>query len=122
MISTIIEGIKVSLYTDPDNFANDFFDIPDGAILDKTALPTTAGFACVDDNEIWIYKSKESTFIDLLLTVSHELGHLVEYGYDMNILKEEGYEYANEIKANHYESFVDKAYKITTELYSISEK
>lgn len=116
-----IEGIKISLYTDAEEYVKDFFEIPDGAFLDTTNLPKSAGFACVEDNEIWIYKGSDCSFEELLSTVAHELGHLVEGGFKKNPPNKVRYNAKHELKAIHYENFVLKSYRIASILFKIEQ-
>ena len=119
MITQKIEDITVSLYTDAEEYTKDFFDIPEGAILDTEDLPESAGFACIKDNSIWIYKREDCCFYDLLSTIAHELGHLVEGGYRKNPPDKMRYDKKHEEKANHYEDFVMKAYRFTNILIEL---
>lgn len=117
MISNKIGDIKVTLYTDANEYAKEFFDIPDGAVLDTENLPDSAGFSCIDDNEIWIYMGDDCSFEELLSTVSHELGHLVEGGFRKNPPQKRRYNKKHELKAEHYEHFVIKSYEISKLIY-----
>lgn len=116
MITQKIEDVTVNFYTNAQEYANDFFDMPDGAEIDDLYLPESAGFASIDDKEIWIYKRHDCTFEDLLSTVAHELGHLVEGGFKKNPPQTNRYDKKHELKAIHYENFTVKAYRIATEL------
>lgn len=119
MIQSTIDNIKVCLYTDANEFTKDFFDIPEGAILDETDLPLSAGFACIEENAIWIYRCEGCTFEDLLSTVAHELGHIITGGYSKNLPESKRYDKKHEQKAEHYEQFVMRAYRITDMLFRL---
>ena len=112
-----LENTKVTLYTNVEEYIKDFYDPPEGAVLDTNNLPETAGFACIETNEIWIYKSETCNFEELLSTVAHELGHLIEGGYKKNPPQKRRYDKKHELKAIHYEDFALKAYRIATTLF-----
>jgi Zn-dependent peptidase ImmA (M78 family) len=118
MITKQIENTKVTLYTDAEEYAKDFFDIPEGAILDTNNLTESAGFSSIDDDEIWIFKGKNCSFEELLSTVAHELGHLIEGGYKKNPPQIKRYDSRHELKAIHYENFVIKSHRIATVLFN----
>lgn len=107
-----IEGIKFIVYNNPIEFTSDFFIIPEDAVLNDY-IPTSSGFACIPDNEIAIFKRDDCSFDDLLSTIAHELGHLIEGGFKKNPPDKDRYWKRHEQKAEHYENFTMKAYRIT---------
>lgn len=121
MITQEIDNIKINIITNINEWGKEFYDIPEDAILENTEdlEKECMGFSSIDDNEIWIYKSKNSSFEELLSVVSHELGHLITNGYKKNPPQTKRYNSKHELKAIHYENFVMKSYKITTILFNI---
>lgn len=112
------KGISILVYTDEQQYVNDYFDLPPDAVLDVDSLPESAGFADIDGNEIAIYKNKIASFDDLLSTVAHEMGHLITGGYSENPPREEGYDELHEAKAEHYETFTVDAYQVSKMIYA----
>lgn len=110
--------IVVELYTDEQEYVNDFFAPPEGAILDIESLPESAGFANIETNTISIFKNKVCSFDDLLSTVAHELGHLITGGFKDNPPQKEKYDYLHEKKAEHYEQFTVDSYQIAKMVYA----
>jgi hypothetical protein len=107
--------IKVCWYSDPMEYAKKFIDIPEGAELAE--VPQSAGMAELDTKTIHIFMNLCCPFEELLSTVSHELGHLIEGGYKKNPPDKERYSNRHEDKANHYETFTMDAYKLTLKIF-----
>jgi Zn-dependent peptidase ImmA (M78 family) len=116
MLKLEIEGQVVHFYTDVLEYVHTFFVIPDNVVVDTNDIPESAGFASIDDNEIYIFASNNCSFSDLLSTVAHELGHLVEGGFKKNPPQKQRHYKTHEKKACHYEDFVVKSFRITNEL------
>jgi hypothetical protein len=119
MHKVFLKGIEVSLYTDPQEYVDAFIDVTDGAILNLDNIPMSAGISCIEDMEIAIFKREDCIFTELLSTVSHELGHLIEGGYKKNPPLNKRYDRQHEKKADHYEIFVMDAYYLTSCLYDL---
>ena len=113
-----IDGINVKIYNNAKEFCYDYFDIPKGAILDVNNLPKSAGFACIPDNEIAININNGCEFSEILGTVAHEIGHIIEGGFVKNPPDEDRYEDIHEKKAEHYENFTLTAYKIAKYIHN----
>jgi Zn-dependent peptidase ImmA (M78 family) len=118
MITKQIENTKVTYYTDAAEYAKNFFDVPEGFILDIDKFPESAGFSSIDDNEIWIFKGQNCSFEELLSTIAHELGHIVKGGYKKNPSQNILFRKIHELKATHYENFVVKSYRIASILFN----
>ncbi|MFA7466973.1 MAG: hypothetical protein WCY82_01750 [Desulfotomaculaceae bacterium] len=112
------KGILVILYTDAHEFVKDFFDPPQGAILDMDSIPESAGFADIDGKKISIFKRLDCSFEDLFATVAHEMGHLITGGFIDNPTRAKGYNKLHEKKAEHYEKFAVNAYRLAQRIYS----
>ena len=117
MKTYIFDDTNIRFFTYAFEWVNEFYDVPKGAILDETQLPASAHFACVPENEIAIYVREDCSFTELLSTVAHELGHLIEGGFKKNPPEKDRYLKKHEEKAEHYEAFVLKAYKIALFLF-----
>jgi hypothetical protein len=113
-----LEGINVKFYTDPLEFCKDYYEIPENAELDRNNLPESAGFACIVDNEIAIQIRNDCSFFELFSTVSHEVGHLIEGGFKKNPPDKNRYFKKHEQKAEHYEQFAIKSYRIAEFLFN----
>ena len=118
MIKFIFNKIKVKVYTDPMEFANmpekPFGEIPNGAkFVGIEGDFKSSGFTCLSDKVVRIYVDKKCPFEELLSTVSHELGHLIEGGFKKNPPDKNRYFNKHEEKAEHYENFTLNAYKLT---------
>lgn len=110
--------IYVEVYTDAKEFTSKYFDLPEGAIVDETSVPDSAGFANITDKRIAIFVTEICSFEELLSTVAHELGHLIENGFKKNPPQKPRYDKRHEQKAEHYENFVINSYKIAMEIYN----
>lgn len=112
-----VEGVQISYYTSEKEWIEEFYgDLPEGYLIDAKSLPNSTGFASLNPEEIFILRTSRSEFEDLLSTVAHELGHIVSGGYETNPPDNEEFADEHEKKAEHYENFVMKAYKITNAL------
>lgn len=118
---------KIRIYTDPMEFANmpekPFGEIPEGAIffgIDDGSKST--GFTTLEDKNIRFFVAKDCEFEDLLSTVGHELGHLVEGGFKKNPPDKTRYFNRHEQKAEHYENFVLDSYKLTNRIFCETKK
>jgi hypothetical protein len=114
------KDISVKIYTDAVEYTNDWFGMPEGAILDKSSVPESAGMADIIGKEIAIFTTKLCSFDDLLSTVAHELGHLVENGFKKNPPQKPRYEKRHELKAEHYESFTIDSYRLSRQIYGLT--
>lgn len=122
MRTLMFNDIKVVLYDSKKQFIKHFYDLPRGAVLDESQVPESTGFANLQDKEIYIFKNKGCSFEDLLETVSHELGHLIEGGFKKNPPDKQRYSKRHEEKAEHYENFVINSYKLTKLLFELQKK
>lgn len=119
------KGITIDVYRDPMEFAKmeekPFGDIPEeyqfAGIVDietgDIGVSKSTGFTILDDRTIHFYIDPECTFEDLLETVAHELGHLVEGGFKKNPPQKRRYHRRHEEKAEHYECFVMDSFNLT---------
>lgn len=121
-------NIIIRIYTDPMEYAlmdeKPFGEIPEGATFagvvdldDETKKTDTAGFVSLEDKTIRIYVDPKVNFDDLLETVSHEMGHLVEGGFKKNPPPTFFYAKKHEEKAKHYEKFVMDCYFLTRKIF-----
>lgn len=110
----------VNLCTDIWEWAQEFADIPEGASLDDLANreeleSSCAGFACIEDKEIWIFvPTKAFDHRDMEDTVAHELGHIIEFKFLANPDNED-YD-LNEQKAEYYEKFYRTVREISNKI------
>lgn len=111
------KGIKICYYSDPQEYAKKFVEIPEGAEIAMEYLPKSTGMAEIDTKTIHIFKGSCCDFDELLSTVAHELGHIVEGGYKKNPPQKPRYDNKHEDKANHYEQFVMLARSITKNIF-----
>lgn len=123
MITKQLENTKVNICTDIMEWGREFYGIPEDYKIEDLQNATELqsecmGFSSIDDNELWIYKSKNCSFEELLSTVAHELGHLVEGGYKKNPPQTKRYDSRHELKAIHYENFVVKSHRIAAALFN----
>lgn len=72
---------EFNIYTDIMEWANEFYDVPEGAELANRADVEVdcAGFCDIDDKEISIFVPRYYDKHELQLTVAHEIGHCIEY-------------------------------------------
>jgi hypothetical protein len=105
------QDYTINVCTDIIEWAKEFYDMPDGAILANEDEVNTEcmGFAQIEDKEVWIFVPKEYNLKDLKETVAHEIGHIIDGGFKKNpasrMMK------LHEVKADHYMNFyllVDK--------------
>lgn len=73
----------------------------------------STGFAMLEDKIIRLYVGPNPDFEDVLSTVSHELGHLIEGGFRKNPPDKRRWFNRHEAKAEHYEDFALDAYRLT---------
>jgi uncharacterized protein YjaZ len=61
-------------------WAQEFYDMPQDAIIanKEEVLAECMGFAQIDDKEIWIFVPPQYDLADLIQTIAHEVGHIVE--------------------------------------------
>ena len=78
MIDLNINGYKVSVYTDMDEWMEDMHDTINYSkrVLDSLS-DECQGFADIEDKEIYIFVPKHYKKMDLSLTVAHEIGHII---------------------------------------------
>lgn len=112
------KGIKIKIYTNAMEFATmpekPFGEIPEGATFSRISNNCkSTGFTTLQDKTIRIFVDKGCEFKDLLSTVSHELGHLVEGGFKKNPPDKVRYAKRHERKAEHYELFALDALNVT---------
>jgi len=133
MKKLLFKNIVVEVYQDPMEFANmdekPFGDIPDeyqfaGIVnMDNGEVGEfkSTGFTTLDDKTIRIYCAPDCEFDDLLSTVSHEMGHLIEGGFKKNPPNSNRYTSRHEQKAEHYEHFVMDCYNLTKQILKENE-
>lgn len=115
-------GYTVHVCTDIIEWAKEFYDMPDGAILanEEEVSKKCMGFAQPDGKLIWIFIPDVYDLRDLKETIAHEVGHIVEGGFKKNpaarMLK------LNELKANHYMDFYMLVDKIVSSIINILER
>lgn len=114
------KDISVQIYTDAVEYTNDWFGLPEGAVLDETSVPESAGMTNIAEREIAIYTTKLCSFQELLGTVSHELGHLIEGGFKKNPPQKPRYDKRHELKAEHYSAFVVDSYELSCKIYALT--
>jgi hypothetical protein len=118
----VFNGQEIRIYRDAHAFANTrekpFGTIPKDAELELHNCSST-GYTMLEDRIIRVFVEKGCSFEDLLGTVSHEMGHLVEGGFKKNPPNKIRYFKRHEVKAEHYENFALNAYKLTNHILSI---
>lgn len=114
--------IIIELYTDPIEFFNikekPLGEIPENWVFAGIVDGKSSGFCILEDKTIFILIEKNCPFEDLLATVSHELGHLVEGGFKKNPPNTQRYFKRHEEKAEHYENFVIDSFNITNKIFN----
>ena len=120
MRSFTYNELTICVYTDPYEWLDEFYEIPEGVEYEVKIndLPDSAGFAQIDDKHIFIFKKKDCDFEDMIATVSHEYGHIIEGGFTHNPPQEDEYDELHEQKAEFYEKFVSDCFKLTNYIFS----
>jgi len=116
MKSFSVQNYKVNVCYDIDEWGKEFYGMPEGAEIDnRSELESECmGFAQPEDDEIWIFIPSVFDNADLLTTVAHEVGHVMEW-------KDSDYDddKREECRAIHYEGFyllVNRIIKTISEL------
>ncbi len=113
----------IKIYTDPIKYCNckdkPMGEIPKGAIFAGLNEGDSTGFCNLNTNTITLYVGHNCTFIDLLSTISHELGHLIEGGFKNNPPQKNKYFDLHEQKAEHYENFVLDSFNLTSNIFNL---
>ncbi len=109
-----IQDYTINICTDILEWAKEFYAMPDGATLanEEEVKSECMGFAQIDDKEIWIFVPQEYDMMDLKETISHEMGHIVEFKYPNNVEQIESNRELHELKADHYMDY----YMVTDEI------
>lgn len=81
--------------------------------LDTKEKCYSTGYCMLNTNVVTLLILPNCQFMDLLETISHELGHLIIGGYTYNPPDVEQYYAEHEKKAEHYQNFVLDAYAVT---------
>lgn len=91
----------VNLCTDIEEWAKEFYDMPDGATIENIDEVTSEcmGFADTRTNEIYIYVPSEYKVEDVYATLAHEIGHCQNHIPSCRTNKQ------HEQKADAYETF-----------------
>lgn len=115
------KDLKIQVYTDPYEWANEFYEIPENVEfeIDLDRLPETAGFAQIGDKQISLFVRNDCEFLQLLSVVAHEYGHIIEGGFTHNPPEEDEYDELHEQKAEFYERFVVDCYQITQMIFNL---
>lgn len=102
--------ITVNIYTNIIDWAKEFYDMPEGAILDneEEVSKEVMGFADVDNKVASIFIPKSCNIQDVKDTIAHEIGHIIQIQglIESNYESLEGYE---EAKADCFMNY----YKVT---------
>lgn len=111
-----IKGYTINICTDIVEWAKEFYDMPDGAILanEDEVSSECMGFSQLDDKLVWIFVPKEYDLKDLKETIAHEIGHIIEGGFKHNPAPR--MRNLHEKKANHYMNF----YLLTDEIIELT--
>lgn len=119
---------KVSVWMDAMEYAKEFFEIPDGAVLDEEDATTCAGHAEIEEKEIYIFVPEFPTDNDLWAVVAHEIGHVIEFHHDpvpvsVSIDDPMGEEKAevHERRAEFFENFFLDVIKISQTILNIKD-
>ena len=120
------KGIVVKIYFDGKSYFNVCLildELPENVdwksfeiVNDKGEIGHSTGYCDLDKKTIWLCVTKGCEFSDLLSTVSHEMGHLIEGGFKKNPPTGNRYFNLHEKKAGHYENFVLDCYELTNKI------
>lgn len=112
--------LTIEVYTDPDEWIDEFFEKSDEYDTDREALLNIDGFADIENNIIYLFKRVDYTFIDILEIVAHEYGHIIKDSPSDDIPLDNEYNELHEQKAEFYEEFVLDCYKLTELIMNIN--
>lgn len=76
------------------------------------------GFASIDEKIIWIFVPDNYSIKDLKETIAHEIGHIIEAGYQTNPEQVDENDELHEAKAEHYMNFYILVDKIVNDVMS----
>lgn len=113
-------NVTVFYTQDITEWGHEFYNVPEDAELENREELELypMGFAEIENKIVWIFIPPFPTsYNDILLTVAHELGHIVENGFKKNPPQKQRYFHKHEQKAVHYENFVKDAIEITKLIY-----
>jgi hypothetical protein len=126
------KGIEVRLFLEANQFAQlpekPFGELPEGALFggvvdDSGNRFCSTGFTVISQKRIYLFVDNDIfDFRDLLSTVSHELGHLIEGGFKKNPPQKRRYDSRHEAKADHYENFALDAYDLSKMIHQVITK
>lgn len=124
MIEFKHENYKIGLCLNIEEWAKEFYDMPDDAIIDNVEemQRECMGFSDITGRELWIFLPKKYEPLDFESTIAHEVGHIIDFKHKENHEQIEANDELHEEKANYYEGYymtvrriVDKANRALAE-------
>jgi len=124
MIKFKHEDYTVELCLDIDEWAKEFYGMPDGAIIDNVEemQRECMGFSEISGKQLWIFLPKKYEPEEFESTIAHEVGHIIDLKHTVNPEQIEENDELHELKANYYEGYymtvrriVDKANRALAE-------